>query len=262
MVLQNNSNTLWFWRTITDQQQLISKSTDELEIIIKDCIEQAITKMAVTSPDTFKESFTRIEKQRLLQLMLAWLTLESQRAAFKVVDTERELNININGVEAKLYIDRVDELENGHQLLIDYKTGLVSPSDWFGERPNDPQLPLYSIASGEKLSAVLFAQLRTGELKFNGVVEESELIPNLPPNRKGVLREATEQWPEVLTEWNTILKSLADDFVQSKIAVDPKDGISTCRKLYCELSALCRINELIDSNSDSENIIDNDMAEE
>ncbi len=243
-----------FWTVITDQQQLKSKSADELELIINDCIEKAIEEMKVKSPDTFNDCFTRIEKQRLLKLMLYWLALELQRAPFKVVDIERELNIDVNGINAHLFIDRVDELENGDQMVIDYKTGLVSPTDWFGDRPNDPQLPLYSMVSGGELSAVLFAQIKTGEVKFNGVVEQADLIPNLPPKRKGALKEASDNWPQVLTDWKTVLNTLADNFLHAHIEVDPKEGLATCRKLYCELSPLCRINELIEINGSSQNI--------
>ncbi len=241
-----------FWKKITDQRSLKSKSNEQLKLIINNCIDLAISEMAVKSPDTFSDCFTLIEKQRLLQLMLSWLALELERAPFKVVDLERELNININGVKAQLFIDRVDQLDNGHQLLIDYKTGLVSPNDWFGERPSDPQLPLYSVASGDNLSAVVFAQIKTGDVKFNGVVEQAELIPNLPPSRKGALKEATEQWPQVLNDWQSVLDSLANDFVNGHIEVDPKEGLVTCRKLYCELSPLCRINELSAKNNSVE----------
>ncbi len=242
-----------FWNVITDQQQLKSRSPNELELIINDCIEKAIAEMTLKSPDTFNDCFTRIEKQRLLKLMLYWLELELQRAPFKVVDTERELNIDINGINAHLFIDRVDELENGDKMVIDYKTGLVSATDWFGERPNDPQLPLYSMASGDELSAVLFAQIKTGEVKFNGVVEQAGLIPDLPPKRKGALKDASDHWPQVLTDWKTVLNTLANNFLQAHIDVDPKDGLATCRKLYCELSPLCRINELIEHNGSNRN---------
>lgn len=241
-----------FWKTITDQNLLKSTSSAQLELLINNSIEKAISAMATKSPDTFNDCFTNIEKQRLLQLMLSWLRLELERAPFKVVDLERELNININGVKAKIFIDRVDELDNGQQLLIDYKTGIVSPTDWFGDRPNDPQLPLYSVASGDNLSAVVFGQLKTGDVKFNGVVQQAELIPNLPPKRKGSLKEATEQWPQVLHDWQLVLESLATDFVNSHIEVNPKDGRATCKKLYCELSPICRIEELSVNNSTTE----------
>jgi probable DNA repair protein len=246
-----------FWKTITDQKQLKAKSSTQLKIIINNCIDKAIEDMAVKSPDTFKTSFTKIEKHRLLQLVLYWLELEIERAPFKVLDTEREITLDVEGIKAHLFIDRVDELEDGSQLVIDYKTGKVSPTDWFGERPNDPQLPLYSVAAGENLSAVLFAQLKTGEVKFNGVVKQDGLIPNLPPSRKNTLKEATEHWPNVLTDWYSVIRSLAIGFKEAHIEVDPKDGVITCRKVYCELSPLCRINELEESNNLSTSNISN-----
>ncbi|MFV2059857.1 MAG: PD-(D/E)XK nuclease family protein [Gammaproteobacteria bacterium] len=251
-----------FWKTITDQQQLKSQTTTQLEAVINQCIEKAITDMAIKSPDTFKDCFTRIEKQRLLQLVSYWLELEAQRAPFKVIATEREVDIDINGVKAHLFIDRVDELEDGSQMVIDYKTGQVSPTDWFGDRPNDPQLPLYSVASGDNLSAVLFAQLKTGDIKFSGVVKQESLIPDLPPTRKGILKDATEHWPTVLTDWHSVINSLASDFKQAHIDVNPKDGPVTCRKLYCELSPLCRIHELEEKNNLATSITQDDCSDE
>jgi hypothetical protein len=34
------------------------------------------------------------------------------------------------------------------------------------------------------------------------------------------------------------------DFLAGEAAIDPKDGLNTCTKSYCELQTLCRVGEL------------------
>jgi ATP-dependent helicase/nuclease subunit B len=162
------------------------------------------------------------------------------------VDFEKEVWHEVNGINVHLWIDRIDELADGRKVVIDYKTGTVSPSQWFGERPEEPQLPLYSLVEGEdtEVSAVLYGQLKAADMKFSGVVAEEGLIPNLPPARNPQLREVTELWPQVLVDWQQTIKQLAGDFRSGKADVDPKKP-STCETSYCELSGLCRIDEMM-----------------
>ena len=198
--------------------------------------------MAAQNPKLFTPRFRDIESTRLKQLTMQWLQIEKQRAAFRVVDFEKEVRAEVNGINVHLWLDRIDELEDGRKLVIDYKTGSVNPSQWFGERPEEPQLPLYSMVEGEGICAVLFAQLKAAEMKFSGIVEEAGLIPGLPPTRKGPLQQATEQWPQVLEDWQHTINQLAEDFRQGRAEVDPKKP-DTCASSYCELSGLCRIDE-------------------
>src|ERR1700747_974209 len=54
-------------------------------------------------------------------------------------------NVSVGGLKLRLRADRIDLLENGQRLLLDYKSGEVSVKDWEGERPDEPQRPLYAI---------------------------------------------------------------------------------------------------------------------
>jgi hypothetical protein len=45
---------------------------------------------------------------------------------------------------SSLRLDRIDRLNDGSLLVIDYKTGDVSPKSWDLPRPDDVQLPLYA----------------------------------------------------------------------------------------------------------------------
>lgn len=237
-----------FWRDVRDLKTLLAMNEEALGQKLDDVIVQAIDGMAEQNPDIFSPRFRQIESSRLKQLTQQWLLIEKERADFTVVDFEKEVWHEVNGINVHLWIDRIDELADGRKVVIDYKTGTVSPSQWFGERPEEPQLPLYSMVESEdkdmEVSAVLYGQLKAADMKFSGVVAEEGLIPNLPPVRNPQLREVTELWPQVLDDWQQTIKQLAGDFRSGKADVDPKKQ-TTCETSYCELSGLCRIDEMM-----------------
>ena len=236
-----------FWRDVRDLDSLKAMTDEMLKQKLDAVIEQAINQMAEHNPDIFSPRFRQIEASRLEQLSQQWLEIEKQRADFSVVNFEKEVWQDVNGINVHLWIDRVDELAAGGKVVIDYKTGNVSPSQWFGDRPEEPQLPLYSIAEGADESAVravLYGQLKAADMKFSGVVEQAGLVPNLPPSRNPQLKQITEQWPQVLHEWLFTINQLASDFRNGRAEVDPKKP-DTCETSYCELSGLCRIDELL-----------------
>ena len=237
-----------FWRDVKDLKTLNAKTDQQLDSTLETIIAQAIDGMAEQNPDVFSPRFRQIESSRLKQLTQQWLEIEKQRADFTVVEFEKEAWQEVNGINVHLWIDRIDELADGRKVVIDYKTGTVSPSQWFGERPEEPQLPLYSMVededSGAGVSAVLYGQLKAADMKFSGVVEEEGLIPNLPPARNSQLKEITESWPQVLVDWKQTINQLAEDFRSGKADIDPKKP-TTCDTSYCELSGLCRIDEMM-----------------
>ena len=49
---------------------------------------------------------------------------------------------------------------------------------------------------------------------------------------------------QTIGQWRGILHRLMADFLLGDARIDPKDGIKTCDKSYCDLHALCRVHEL------------------
>jgi hypothetical protein len=73
---------------------------------------------------------------------------------------------SIAGLTFDLRLDRIDRLNDGSLLVIDYKSGDVSPKSWELPRPDDVQLPLYAgfALDGEKrLGGLVFAKVRPGD---------------------------------------------------------------------------------------------------
>jgi hypothetical protein len=132
-------------------------------------------------------------------------------------------------------------------VIIDYKTGRVDPKKWFGDRPEDPQLPLYSISADTTPAAVAFAVIRDDECLYRGVATQEGIFPGLPPKpswHSEQIIEAGRDMPATIKNWRQILHRLMAEFLAGEAAIDPKDGRKTCNNSYCELQSLCRIGEL------------------
>lgn len=179
------------------------------------------------------DRMARLEVARLEKLAREWLLLERERPAFSVVAIEKNAALAVAGLEFQGRIDRMDRLADGSHAVIDYKTGArVTPKDWEGERPDDPQLPLYAVALPLPISAAAFAKLRTGDMKFLGFSLKEKEIPGV---------QAARDWNSMTAGWKATLEALARDFATGRAAVDPKRGLATCRN--CDLQTLCRVHD-------------------
>ena len=113
-----------------------------------------------------EEEFALPPLALLEKLAREWLELERRRAPFQVSAIEEQRDLEVAGLQFQSRIDRMDKLADGGHVLIDYKSGrMLSPRQWEGPRPDDPQLPLYAVAAPEQLAAVVFAKVRTGEMR-------------------------------------------------------------------------------------------------
>lgn len=179
-----------------------------------------------------EEPFAALERKRLARLAREWLDVERERAPFEVVAMEDKRELAVAGLKLNGRIDRLDRLESGGHAVIDYKTGNPTPSDWLGERPNDPQLPLYALNASEPIAAVAFAKLKTGGMRFMGLARAKGAIPKV---------KAAENWETLLAGWRRELDALGAGFAAGEARVDPKKLLLTCRT--CDLQPLCRVHE-------------------
>lgn len=242
------------WRELQTQQALLEHSEAELRELVQHCSSEALAAQRRQNPATLAERYADLEAERLQQKLLAWLEIERQRSPFRVVGFEEHYEFAAGGVQVNLKLDRIDVLDDGSRVVLDYKTGKVTPSRWFGDRPDDPQLPLYGVAANTvaqsgcadaagPVAAVAFAQILPDKFAFSGVVRGDGVLPGLPAKRKGDLKDAADNWPQVLEDWRATLTRLGEAFSAGTAEVDPKNGLLTCKNSYCELAALCRIHE-------------------
>ncbi|MGZ8274367.1 MAG: PD-(D/E)XK nuclease family protein, partial [Burkholderiaceae bacterium] len=179
-----------------------------------------------------------IEKRRLVAMTLDWLRFEvEQRGEFEVTAIEERRALAIGPLSLTGRLDRVDRLADGGTVVIDYKTGAKGGvRSWLGARPDEPQLPLYLVASETGARAVAFGRVRTGEKEFVALADDESVLPRARVDWK----QEHADWPALVRAWNHELTRLAVDFAAGVAEVAPKRA-DTCR--YCGVAPLCRLNQ-------------------
>jgi probable DNA repair protein len=226
------------WGELRSQRRLLSLSEERLLDVVSSAVDGAIASMARRRPDAFGVAFTELERARLHRLLLALLDLERRRAPFEAVALEEKRALELGGLRLQARVDRIDALDDGRRVILDYKTGKAATGEWDGDRPDSPQLPLYAVTDAGELAALAFVVLRAEEIAFKGLGAEAALLPGVPA------MERPQEWGARLTQWRGILETLAAQFVAGHAPVAPKHYPHTCE--YCALGALCRVKELFD----------------
>jgi RecB family exonuclease len=146
----------------------------------------------------------------------------------------------VNGLALMLRPDRIDEFADGRRAVIDYKTRAPSKTRWLGDRPQEPQLPLYSLLDST-IQGIAFAELSTTDpVKFVALGEELGLAEHDNKSLESQTRGIATTWSELVELWKASLNQLAVEFMAGAATVTPRPGACD----YCDLAPLCRINEL------------------
>jgi probable DNA repair protein len=193
----------------------------------------------------YRERLAALEAANVTKQVLQLLALEKQRPAFALRFTETSEPYAIGGLSITLQPDRIDELGNAGQLLIDYKLGdSHTPRQWLDMRPGRPlrpQLPLYGLAHEETLRGLAYVVLAAGAVEYRGWSDGTYVGEGVLQYPSGVRLKPGQpaDWPSLVAHWRSTLTQLAENFVAGQAAVDPlPQECSTCH-----LSAFCRINE-------------------
>jgi ATP-dependent helicase/nuclease subunit B len=182
------------------------------------------------------------EQQRLQNLLRLWLQLERARAPFAVEVLEQSDQVaRFAGLEFRVRVDRVDRLEDGARVLIDYKTG-AAHADWRGERPDNPQLPVYALLSPDALVAVAYAKVNAAQ---SGFVVESER-PDIFPRTRRTELEGMASFAELVDVWSRRVARIAGEFALGRAEVAPT--LKAC--MSCDLQGLCRVPAALEETDD------------
>jgi ATP-dependent helicase/nuclease subunit B len=239
------------WEHLKDSEGL---GRPDRVAIVEVAVDEAMARELPSSNDQWTSRFRTLERQRTIEVITEWLTLEATRTPFHVVGHQLPVEVSLGGMSLRGRLDRLDEIGDEH-VVLDYKTGgLNNVSAWQVPRPRMPQLPFYALAMQQQkfnLAGVSFAVVRKGGCGFEGYLRGADMLPCPDPSKRcfeGItFDEYTGRWAEEL-------ECIATSFVQGDAEVDPKTppgkSGSTCE--YCHLMSLCRVGERAEDDSDCE----------
>lgn len=229
-----------FWAAMSSSRQLAETPDDEVRALAHRVARQATREaIRIRDANSLDIRFQELECERVAQMLLEWIEVEKERSGFTVTATEEQKRVEIGGLQVDARIDRIDRLDDGRLVMIDYKTTAPSLKTWDGDRPSEPQLPLYASAMTDRVAAVAFAQLTPGSPKFVGIGENA--LPGVKPSPGEALDERVEAWRSTLGQ-------LASDFQAGRAGVDPLKG--ACQ--FCPLPAFCRVSEIGMANTEGD----------
>ncbi len=215
------------WHELRTQAAALRLTPAARDAAITRAVAAAIDEVFAERP-RFDARQRALEARRLQRLVAQSLEIDLARPAFEVVALEAEQKLELGALPLSLRIDRVDRLDDGAELILDYKTGRAQRKDWALPRPLAPQLLAYALARGDApLGGIGFAQLRPGDCQL---ITEPKTLPG-----------DTDALAARREEWRIELSGLAAAFVAGVAPLDPRDGPKTCER--CGLQMLCRVHE-------------------
>lgn len=240
--------------SITTHRQLLELTGTQRQELCQTAASHAIDYLLWAQADLMTPGLRALELNRISTLLAGFLETELQRGDYTIIDQEKQINWQFDGLQLSLRIDRLDRLDDGSVAVIDYKSGKFTPSrqSWLQERPEDMQLPFYAVASNEALdesvSVISLAHVNAEKLGYSGLAEKANFHPSLKP----VSQDSRLQldWQQMNEHFHLKVEYLAQNFIAGQHQVDPANGLSTCQ--YCGLQPLCRVHQQIESHGDQE----------
>lgn len=222
-----------FWLTIKTKKHLDALSEFHQHEKINEAIDKAALELNLQKHEILGVDFLSLEKKHLFTLLKNYLALEATREDFIVYQNEEKIEFKLNDITFSLRADRIDKsLDDENLVLIDYKSGYVTPSKWFEERLTEPQIPLYALAF-DKINTLCYYQLKPSMLAIKGVSETLDEV-------KGInLIEKVQKtdWSSQKEKWQGEITALIEEYKNGIISPTPKSN-QLCRE--CEFMALCR----------------------
>jgi ATP-dependent helicase/nuclease subunit B len=236
------------------QRHLAEMSEAERRAVLERHIDEALRSESSAPEAQWDAAYLSVVRERLLMLMSKWLEHELQRGPFTVLGVEHNETIPVGPLHLKVRVDRIDQVVSADEggecaygsVLIDYKTGSSAhPNQWEGERPEEPQLPLYTqllrTEENVPLMGMAFGKVIAGDaMRWHGLQGATGLLP----------KAATVDLVQRIEEWGETLERLAHAFADGEADVAPKDPVKTCK--HCGLQVLCRVGELTLMNDESD----------
>lgn len=216
------------YRELPSRAELLEWSDDNLSERIQRAANFGLAGY-IEEADPVLRRLLYIEKERLFQVLRAFITEEKQRPDFSVAGVEIDYVLNLSGLELRLRVDRLDTLPDNTVVIMDYKTGAPKVLLDKNRNLNDVQLAVYSFAVPGEIGGLVLANVDVRKVEYKGAGGNSEWA---------VI--AGEDWLDRLYEWKREVSHLAEAIVAGDVRVNTSLASDKSRPL----ALLSRVAEL------------------
>jgi ATP-dependent helicase/nuclease subunit B len=233
------------WSGLRTWMELKDVARERLDTLVSDSVSRAIARQCERRDPGSR--WRQREMPRLVGLLNKWLETELKREPFEVERLEQgDQTARHGGLEFKVRIDRVDRLADGGRVLIDYKTGMAT-ADWRGDRPDNPQLPIYALLRPESLVAVAYGRVNASECGF---VAEAERGGIFKGRGRPSQMEGMPNFAALIATWSHRIEKIAAEFAAGDAQVAPT--LRACAS--CRLQPLCRVPAALAEGADPDGV--------
>ena len=109
-----------------------------------------------------------IERARLQRILQAFIDSELERPPFTILSLEEAVRLERYGVRLGLRVDRIDRLDDGRIVIIDYKTGRAGHFRNRENRLTEVQLVVYAEAIQGDVGALAYVHLDSRAIRWFG----------------------------------------------------------------------------------------------
>ena len=235
-----------FWTAARSSANLAALGEGERRQAIAGAVANGVEAFERKRHISLPARFRKLEAVRLEKLLDLWLALEiRRRQAFDVIACEQREAVEIEGIRVSMVVDRIDQLADGRQVIIDYKTGaVIDTKNWAAQRITEPQLPIYAALVNDEVAAVVFAKVLLDKPGFAGVADEKDILPGVQGigDDKQKIFDPAEfpDWVAVITHWRERLHAIAREVKEGQAGVVFADEKAL---QYCEVLPLLRLPE-------------------
>jgi RecB family exonuclease len=230
------------YRDIPGSVDLDGLSEENIAAVARDAADDAIRKNSDFFVDAADlENATRLW---LAEMVSAWMSYErsERQEPWQIENVESAMKCEFPASAAEpLTIsyrpDRIDRVSGDALVILDFKTSGTPKTSarWKGERPAEPQLPLYLAlleSPTVRVDGIAFANLSARDKCELRGVAATEISKGFKPPK--------DSYSETTASWKQALEVLALAYLAGEVRVDPRDA-SVCSQ--CASHALCRVTE-------------------
>lgn len=229
------------WGMLPDQDALHAAMA---EARVEPLLEQAVAQAADETLTDYAPALKTLECERARRVLANWLDLEARRLPFSVAQVEKDQQWQRGALMLKLRLDRIDALDDGRKVIVDYKTGASAAKpepDWSRRRPVNVQLPFYASvladASGAEVAGLVLAQIHARQVAAQGLADVDLGMAGVTLAEDSKYFDGLS-WPEIRQRWREAIEALADEYAAG---VAPNVAYRRDDLKYCDALPFLRL---------------------